>query len=167
MTGQTQSTGKHVCICIDNFSYKYIYIFFLFRTLLLAKECSSQNNFSYRALSLHLLATGWAKLNTYKCVYIFSFNVCAVWFIIFRQWCCSWCYFICVQKDQCMVCIATKTFTVYMCITCIMYICNEYQARYIFLFRSVSLFQVFFIVLCLFSVFFFSPIPDSVWYLAL
>lgn len=63
-----------------------------------------------------------------------------------------------------MVSIATKTLIVYLCITCTMYICNGYQARYIFLFRSVSLFQVFFIVLCLFSVLFSS---DSVWYLEL
>lgn len=56
-------------------------------------------------------------------------------------------------------------YCIYVYNICIMYICNRYQARYIFLFRSVSLFQVFFIVLCLFSVF--SPLPDSVWYLVL
>lgn len=45
-----------------------MFLFVLFvdlRTLLLASECSSRNNFSYRVLSLHLLAAGWAKLNTY------------------------------------------------------------------------------------------------------
>lgn len=57
-----------------------------------------------------------------------------------------------------------QNIVVYMCITCTMYICNGYQARFIFLFSSVSLFQVFIIVLCLFSVF---SLPDSVWYLEL
>ena len=46
---------------------------------------------------------------------------------------------------------------------CIMYICNGYQARYIFLFRF-TFFPVFFIVLC-FSVP--PPTPDAVWYLEL
>lgn len=55
-------------------------------------------------------------------------------------------------------------YCIYVYNICIMYICTGYQARYIFLFRSVSLFQVFFVVLCLFSVF--SP-PNSVWYLEL
>lgn len=56
------------------------------------------------------------RVGQIKSIYIFSFDVCAVRFIILRWWRCFWCYFICVQKDQCMVCIATKTFTVYMCI---------------------------------------------------
>lgn len=54
-------------------------------------------------------------------------------------------------RDQHMVCIATKTFTVYMCITYILciYVMGTRPGLY-FLFRTVSLLQVFFIVLCSF-----------------
>ena len=91
-----------------------------------------------------------------KYIYIFSFNVCAVWFIILRWWCCLWCYFICVQEDQCMVYIATKTFIVYMCITYVLciYVMDTRPGIYFYL---DSLFPSFLYSVMLIFSFFFPP----------
>lgn len=68
-------------------------------------------------------------------------------------------------KDQHMVSVATKTFTVYMWIPYDVYMSWVPGQVYIFFsFSSVSLFQAFFIVLCLCSIL---STPNSVWYLEL
>lgn len=127
----TNSLSRKACWCfysVDIFST--IFFFKLYCCLLNAVP--EHFWFLFFPQDIFLTLFGYRVGQMEPC--IFSFSVCVVWTLLWRWWCCSWCYYICVHKDQHMVCIATKTCIVYMCITYVLciYICNGYQAKSIF-----------------------------------